>query len=177
MHSGTSLKNHCLSQWGKINMYKAVSLYMRPKIWTYCACRCPSTQGWVFSVRNLFLPDKMEETGQNLFCPVSSVQNCPKLTKTGRNNGQSGQNGHFTQLVNLISTDQGISTKLLLMLLKYPKMGYLGFAEMPSSNYYNCIYFEMKISLSWSLFSWNLEQYWKMKYTTNLFFLSLNAVF
>ena len=55
-------------------------------------------------------------------------------SKTGRNNGQFGQNGHFTQLVNYISAGQGLSRKLLLMLLKYPiaqTMRHFSCSEMP----------------------------------------------
>ena len=92
----------------------------------------------VFFVQNLFLLDKMEK---NWMKPVLSSFFRPKLSKTGRNDGQFGQNGHFAQL-HFNRSRAKHKPLLITMLLKYPNaqtliaqaMGHFSFAEMPSVN-------------------------------------------
>ena len=72
--------------------------------------------------------EKLDKTCLVQFLPSKTVQN---PTKTGRNNGQFGQNDHFTQLVNYISAGKGLSTNLLLMLLKYPIAQTMGHLILP----------------------------------------------
>ena len=81
---------------------------------------------------------KLDKTCFVQFLPSKTVQNRPKLDET------MDSLVKMVILLNYISTNQGLSTKplLMIMLLKYPiaqtliaqAMGHFSFAEMPSSN-------------------------------------------